>query len=149
MRLFPNRISAPSPRWAFWRWYDIVLDDELYLTRLNIIQTPWFSVKLHWIHRPDPDRDLHCHPWPFVSFVLKGYYLEEESKSPATEYGKIRVIDWFNYKNTKTAHRICSVAPSTLTLIFSGPRSNKKEWGFYNVDTFEFTHWKDYVGNPE
>ena len=147
MRLFPNRISKPSPRWALWRWYDIVLDDTLYLSRLNIIQTPWFSVKLHWIHRPDPDRDLHDHPWGFLAFVLRGGYEELESKNPTTEVGKLRVINWFNYKNTKTAHRICYAKPGTLTLILSGVRSNTKEWGFYDASTYEFTHWKDYIGN--
>ena len=80
MRLFANRVGTPASKWAFWRWYDIVLEGEPYLTRLNLIKTPWFSVKLHWILRPDPDRDLHCHPWRFVSFVLRGGYEEYESK---------------------------------------------------------------------
>ncbi len=144
MRIFGNRISPPSPRWALWRWYDIVLDGDLYLTRLNIIQTPWFSIKLHWILRPDPDRDLHCHPWSFVSFILRGGYEELESKDPKKQSGILRKINWFNYKNIITAHRISYTKPNTLTLIFSGPRSHKKEWGFYNVNTFKFTHWKEY-----
>lgn len=142
MRLFGNRISKPSPKWGLWRWYDIILDGDLYLTRLNLVQTPWFSIKLHWIHRPDPDRDLHDHPWPFVSFVLRGGYEEYESKDPANEPGKPRMINWFNYKNTKTAHRISTAKPGTLTLIFAGRRS--KEWGFYDENTREFTHWREY-----
>ncbi len=142
MRLFGNRKSKPSPRWGFWQWYDIILDDELYLTRLNIFQTPWFSVKLHWIHRPDPDRDLHDHPWPFVSFVLRGRYEEYESKDPKNKPGKWRAINWFNYKNTKTAHRISYARDGTMTLIFAGPRS--KSWGFFNEETREYINWKDY-----
>ncbi len=144
MRILGNRISKPSPRWALWRWYDIVLGGVLYLTRLNIFQVPLFSTKLHWIHRPDPDRDLHDHPWPFVSIVLWGGYEEYESKNPRSEPGKLRKIRWFNYKNTRTAHRISKVKPRTLTLIFSGPRSTKKEWGFFNEHTFEYTDWKTY-----
>jgi len=147
MRLFGNRISKPSPRWALWRWYDIVLDGEKYLTRLNLIQTPWFSVKLHWILRPDPDRDLHDHPWPFVSFVLRGGYEEYESKDPKNEPGKLRKVNWFNYKNTKTAHRISYAKPGTLTLIFSGARSNQKEWGFFDQETRSYTDWREYEGN--
>lgn len=144
MRIFGNRISKPSPRWGFWRWYDIVLDGELYLTRLNIVQTPWFSIKLHWILRPDPDRDLHDHPWSFVSFVLRGGYEEYESKNPATEPGKLKTIMWFNYKNTKTAHRISDAAPDTLTLVFAGRRSKTKEWGFFDEKTLEYTDWQAY-----
>jgi hypothetical protein len=144
MRLFPNRISKPSSRWAFWRWYDIVLDDELYLSRLNIIKTPWFSIKLHWIHRPDPDRDLHDHPWWFVSLVLSGGYEEYESKDPTSQPGKLKNINWFNYKNKTTAHRISKIKPNTITLILAGRKDREKDWGFYDETTLEFTHWRTY-----
>lgn len=144
MRILPNRKSEPSEKWALWRWYDIILDDELYLSRLNLIKTPWFSVKLHWIHRPDPDRDLHDHPWWFISFVLRGGYVERESKNPSVEHGKSRFIGRFNYKNKVTAHRISEVLPNTVTLILSGPKDYEKEWGFYDADTLKFTHHSDY-----
>lgn len=143
MRIFGNRIERKKGKWALWRWYDIELDGEPYLTRLQIVKTPWFSIKLHWIHRPDPDRDLHDHPWAFMSFVVRGGYQELESKAPARTGGKLRVVNSFNYKNTRTAHRITSVKPGTITLIISGPRV-KKDWGFYNADTFEYTHWREY-----
>jgi hypothetical protein len=147
MRLFGNRISKPSPRWALWRWFDIVLDGDLYLTRLNIVQTPWFSVKLHWIHRPDPDRDLHDHPWPFAAFVLRGGYEEYASKKPAKDpVGDRRTISWFNSKGTTSGHRISKVKPGTLTLIFSGPRK-RKSWGFYVMPAWgsvKYMDWKEY-----
>ncbi len=142
MRLFPNRVGKPSNRWAFWRWYDIILEDELYLSRLNLIKTPWFSIKLHWIHRPDGDRHIHTHPWYFVSFVLRGGYKELESKNPEREDGKLRIVNWFNYKNLITAHRIIEIKPNTLTLILSGPKL--QSWGFYNCDTLEYADWHDY-----
>lgn len=144
MRLFPNRVSKESPRWCLWRWYDIVLNGDLYLTRLNIIQTPWFSVKLHWIHRPDPDRDLHDHPWPFMAFVLRGGYEELESYDPKQQFPHLRIVNWFNYKNTQTAHRIVSVKPKTMTLIISGPRSKSKKWGFYDVETRRYIDAEEY-----
>lgn len=144
MRLFPNRISKESRQWKIWRWYDIVLDGKLYLSRLNLITTPWFSVKLHWIHRPDPDRHMHSHPWSFVSFVLRGGYEEYESKHPDRLPGRLREIRWFNYKNTITAHRISKVKPHTLTLILSGPKDRQKSWGFYHDQTFEYVNWCDY-----
>ena len=145
MRIFGNRKGKPSEKWAFWRWYDIVLDDELYLSRLNLIKTPWFSVKLHWIHRPDPDRDLHDHPWPFIALILRGSYCEYESKDPLNQKGEIRWIRWLNYKNTKTAHRISSVTNNVLTLVMTGPKNRKKDWGFFDQDTLEYIHWKEYV----
>lgn len=144
MRLFPNRTCPETRKWKLWRWHDIILDDELYLTRLNLIATPWFSVKLHWIHRPDPDRDLHDHPWPFVAFVLRGSYFEFESKDPRNKPGEVRWIKWFNYKNTKTGHRIAHTVGKVLTLVITGPKNRKKEWGFYDAETMEYKHWKEY-----
>ena len=144
MRILGNRKGKPSEKWALWRWYDITLDGEPYLTRLNLLKTPWFSVKLHWIHRPDPDRDLHDHPWWFVSLILRGGYVEYESKTPSTTKGHPRLITRFNYKNKVTAHRISEVLPNTLTLIVSGPKDRKKEWGFYNAETLEFSDWREY-----
>jgi hypothetical protein len=142
MRLFPNRKSTPQQKWGLWRWYDIILDDELYLRRLNIIKTPWFGVKLHWILKEDPDRHLHTHPWCFVSLVLRGGYEELESQNPQREAGKLKTINWFNFKNLVTAHRIITVKPKTLTLIISGPRL--QSWGFYHHKTFQYADWRDY-----
>lgn len=146
MRLFPNRKGKPAERWALWRWYDIVLGGQLYLTRLNLIKTPWFSIKLHWIHRPDPDRDLHTHPWWFMSFVLSGGYTEYISEAPSHMKGWPRRINNFNFKDKITAHRISQVDPGTVTLIISGPKDHIRSWGFYDADTLEYTHWKDYEG---
>ncbi len=143
MRLFPNRTCSETRKWKLWRWYDIILDGELYLTRLNLIATPWFSIKIHWIHRPDPDRDLHDHPWCFISLVLRGGYEEYESKDPTNKPGILRIINWFNYKNLKTAHRISKTKPGTITLILAGPKQDKS-WGFYDEETLEYTHWKEY-----
>lgn len=150
MRLFPNRRGQPAAKWALFRWYDIILDGELYLSRLNLLKTPWFSIKLHWIHRPDPDRDLHDHPWWFVSFVLRGGYEEYESEYPRIFPGQPRQINWFNFKNKTTAHRISQVKPNTITLIVSGPKDREKDWGFYDRDTLEYTPWNEYegVGGP-
>lgn len=145
MRLFPNRTCSETSKWKLWRWYDIVLDDELYLTRLNLIATPWFSVKLHWIHRPDPDRDLHDHPWAFAALILRGSYWEYESKDPANDPGELRWIKWFNFKNTKTGHRISRTIGNVLTLVVTGPKDREKDWGFYDAETLEYTHWRDYV----
>lgn len=144
MRLFPNRTCPETRKWKLWRWHDIILDGDLYLSRLNLIATPWFSVKLHWIHRPDPDRDLHDHPWLFVALVLRGSYWEYESKDPANTPGKLRLIKWFNFKNTKTGHRISQTVGNVLTLVVTGPKDREKDWGFYDAETLEYKHWREY-----
>lgn len=142
MRILKNRIERNRGKWALWRWHDIELDGEKYLTRLQIFKTPFLSAKLHWIHRPDPDRDLHDHPWPFISFVINGGYTEFESKKPEAGWYRVLDIRHFNYKNTKTAHRIDTVLPGTLTFILTGPKT--KSWGFYDQETGGFIDWKEY-----
>lgn len=53
-----------------------------------------FGAYLHHIDRPDPGFDLHDHPWPFVSIILRGGYTEE-------------------YADTRMAAILCDVAEKT------------------------------------
>lgn len=149
MRLFPNRKYQPvggDPNWGLWRWHDIIPtgETEVYLRRLYLVQTPWFGVKLHWIHRPDTDRHLHDHPWWFVSFVLWGGY--EEIVPYAGDYkGKdieYRDISWFNFKRATDSHRIvCLHESPTLTLVINGPKT--RTWGFHTENGF--VPWRQYL----
>jgi hypothetical protein len=154
MRLFANRKTTNengNDRWVWWRWFDIIPRGEtrIYLSRLNILTTPWFGIKLHWIREPDQDRDLHDHPWAFASFVLWGGYTEVVPGVFKADDGwhvhhVERIVCWFNYKRAGSvlgAHRISSVRPGTVTLVFNGPRTH--EWGFYTETGWQ--HWKDYV----
>lgn len=51
-------------------------DGSAYLTRWGF-RSKWFSVYLHKLDAPDPGTDLHDHPWPFVSIILRGGYVEQ------------------------------------------------------------------------
>lgn len=79
-----------SPDWAFMERF-VVPDyshpetDDDYLTRIRLIQTPWFGIYLHKIETPDPRPTLHDHPWPFWSFVLWGGYDEMRRDSHAVK----------------------------------------------------------------
>jgi hypothetical protein len=50
-------------------------DGQPYLIRWAI-NTPLLGIKLHHILRSDEDRDLHDHPWSFLSVILWGGYWE-------------------------------------------------------------------------
>jgi hypothetical protein len=39
-------------------------------------QPSWLGGRIHHIIRSDDDRACHCHPWPYVSIILKGGYWE-------------------------------------------------------------------------
>lgn len=133
-----------SGNWAFMRRMTLVRPDGMtYLDRLRIIQTPWFAIYLHRIDAPDPGIDLHDHPWPFWSFILRGGYDEWRAKartfdSPigvqrrlSTEVrNRFHFAPSINRMGLGEAHTIRHVyRVPTWTLMFVGRRS--REWGFY------------------
>lgn len=55
---------------------DIILGDSVYMRRWRFLNTPWFGIRLHHIIRSDYDRELHDHPFTFLSIILRGGYTE-------------------------------------------------------------------------
>lgn len=115
-------------------------EDSKYLTRWRIIQTPWFALYLHHIHRPDHERDLHDHPWNFISIILWGGYAEEIAKYNDSAYDirgdpKTKIRTWkrgsVHYMRTEDAHRISSLLSPVWTLLLCGRR--RREWGFWRA----------------
>ncbi len=52
-----------------------------YMEKWGLHLGPLGSVWVHHFHRGDVDRDLHDHPWPFVTFPLTSY-VEEVAEYP-------------------------------------------------------------------
>ena len=52
---------------------------EPYLIRYTLFTCPWFSIKVHKILLSDPSC-MHDHPWAFLTFLLKGGYVERTPK---------------------------------------------------------------------
>ena len=139
-----------SSRWALFERFDI--NDEatgqLYLRRWRIVQTPWFGIYLHKIAMPDKDRDLHDHPWPFVSVVLRGGYdelLRPNADFPGSEwsqYGLRRGWLSIGLRRATDAHRITKLHRTpTWTLVLVGAR--RRSWGFYTEHGY--VDWKKYL----
>jgi hypothetical protein len=128
---------------------------ELYLRRWRIVQTPWFSLFLHKIATPDKDRDLHDHPWPFLSLVLRGGYDErlaiDAAEAAINGYRPLTEVarrGWLSIglRRATTAHRITRLHRTpTWTLVLTGPR--RRSWGFYTESGY--VDWKRYLGVTE
>jgi len=115
------------------------VNDEPYLERYYLFlkdrkRFP-FNVFLHKFLKSDPD-DLHDHPWPYATFILKGGYWEwspvYNSKNEKTgEISKWRGPGHFRFCSAKSFHRI-ELDPEIecWTLFMPGPQ--QRDWGFMN-----------------
>lgn len=125
--------------WSFMERFWIGLKGDLYMNRLSIIQTPWFSIKLHKIHRPDRQRDLHNHPWSFLSVILLGHYVEDTVRG----LRPCRVLNWKPANGSAGRHSIRRVSRNPVwTLVFCGPKV--QSWGFWVDGGKRFVNWKEY-----
>jgi hypothetical protein len=142
----------------------VILDRESkspYLTRYYLFlkdrkKFP-FNVFLHNFHRSDPD-DLHDHPWPYATLILKGGYWEWIPKfsSGGTIIGEQKV--WrgpghFRTCSANSYHRI-ELQPGVdcWTLFMPGPQ--KREWGFlthknWDGKTFNWVHYSEYIAKKK
>jgi hypothetical protein len=121
--------------------------EELYLRRWVIARTPWFQVLLHKIFKPDPDNDMHNHPWSFKSFILKGGYIEQtplwtdEGVEPKAKFTWKGALSWAG-QNEFSFHRIATLpAGPTWTLVFTSGK--RKSWGF--LAKGKYVPWRDYL----
>lgn len=103
------------------------VNNEPYLTRyyLFIKDRKWFpfNVFLHNFHKGDLD-DLHDHPWPYFTLILRGGYWEH---TPKGKYW--RAPGHFRFSGPTSLHRIeLEPGVDTWTLFIPGPKL--REWGF-------------------
>jgi hypothetical protein len=104
-----------------------------------------FNVFLHKFHKGDPG-DVHDHPWPYATLILKGGYYEY---TPNFENGKMvgETKHWrgpghFRVCSANSYHRIELVSGITAwTLFMPGPQ--KREWGF--LVNNKWTHNDNYL----
>ena len=113
------------------------VDDEPYLERYYVFlkERTWFpfNVFLHKFLKSDPD-EVHDHPWPYATLILKGGYWEWIPKinTLGEKWGESKV--WrgpghFRTCEPESYHRI-ELEPGVTpwTLFMPGPK--KREWGF-------------------
>ena len=92
-----------------------------------------FNIFVHKFLKSDPD-DVHDHPWPYATLILKGGYYEwiPQFDKQGNKFNEIAV--WrgpgsFRVCGADSYHRI-ELDPSVTawTLFMPGPQ--EKEWGF-------------------
>ena len=113
------------------------VDNEPYLERYYVFlkDRTWFpfNVFLHKFLKSDPD-DVHDHPWPYATIILKGGYYEwipqfNNAGEKIGEIAKWRAPGHFRFCSATSYHRIeLDPGVECWTLFMPGPQ--KREWGF-------------------
>jgi len=129
--------------WGSQRQPDFVIGgrDDPYLLRWHIIpRNRRFNAYLHQLRRSDDDRALHDHPWPNVSFVLRGRYVEHTIAAGGIHSRAERRPGDVVFRLPWAAHRLEVSAPC-WSLFITGPVV--REWGFHCPRGW--MHWKQYT----
>jgi hypothetical protein len=110
--------------------------DSPYMLRWWIIpRNRWFNIYLHKIVRDDDDRALHDHPWPSLSIVLRGGYVETTPAGKRTFKAGSLI-----YRSSTYRHRLEILDGACWTLFLTGPRV--RDWGFWCPQGF--VPWQEF-----
>lgn len=129
-------------------------DGKPYLTRYYLFgaDRKWANIFLHHFHSSDMDMApsgtyyLHNHPWPFgLSLILVGGYNEERRQTNDTIRVKKYPALSFNYLNDQHFHRVELLENDGWSLFFTGWRSKKRSWGFWDRVTKEYLDFKNFA----
>jgi len=106
------------------RWKEKLGKKECpYLVRY-VLNTPIGSIRLHkWIGSDDK-RNFHDHPYSFITFVIKGSYIDvcENSKEELKRFS-------IRYRKAEHKHYVDIPKTGATTLLICGPA--KRRWGYY------------------
>jgi predicted metal-dependent enzyme (double-stranded beta helix superfamily) len=113
-------------------------DNEPYLERYYLFlkdrQRFPFNVFLHKFLKGDPD-DVHDHPWPYCTVILKGGYYEWVPQFDSQGRKTCEVRHWrgpghFRRCSANSYHRIeLKPGVTAWTLFMPGPQ--QQDWGFW------------------
>ena len=94
---------------------------------------------------------MHNHPWPWsFSIILAGGYEEERTDEvfevneihPANAITKKKfTAGSFNFLTHKDFHRVDLLEKDGWSLFFTGWRSSKRSWGFWNRRRNQYREW--------
>lgn len=128
-------------------------DGKPYLTRYYLFgaDRKWGNVFLHHFHSSDVDVApsgayyLHNHPWPWsFSIILAGGYLEyrRDTFSETDEHYILTSRKYLpgsiNTLSAEDFHRVDLLEEDGWSLFFTGWRSKKRSWGFWDPQTQEY-----------
>lgn len=118
------------------RYFLVRNDDESRSSGLTLVRRgngP--QLYLHHILRSDGDRELHDHPWGFVSIILGGGYREETPERTSRKWPGMVL-----FRRAEHRHRLHLDRPAWSLVFTSG---KKRAWGFWRAGSF--IPWRNFV----
>ena len=136
-------------------------DGSPYLTRYFLFgaDRKLCNVFIHHFHSSDLDKGtggyglLHSHPWLGFSLILSGGYIEERmrmysinDKNHSAISSKVVLPLSFNYLARNDLHRVDLIGKDAWSIFFTGSRSAKRDWFFWDRITKKKIDWREKVG---
>lgn len=131
---------------------DVFISNMLYMRRWRLGPDWLPGLRVHHIALSDQDRELHDHPFDFVSFIVSGGYIEH------TPQGRfVRKPGDFVVRRAEDTHRIelrkqalryedgkCveKIEVPAWTIVLRGPY--RRDWGFITRPGV-WIMWKDFM----
>lgn len=113
-------------------------DDTLLLIRYTIFDCKFFGIKIHKLVGTD-NACQHDHPWAFVTFLMKGGYVEY-TPNGSKVYSRFSLL----YRPAKYTHKL-EIHQPVWTFVITFKRV--REWGFHTpkgwIKWFKFTEQDD------
>ena len=131
----------------------VVMDrtsDEPYLERYYLFlkerESFPFNVFLHKFLKSDPD-DVHDHPWPYATLILKGGYYEwipqfNNAGEKISEIAVWRGPGSFRVCGASSYHRI-ELDPEVTCWTLFMPGAKQRDWGFLVKN--KWVQWEEYL----
>jgi len=139
-------------------FFTIAKDGLAYLTRYYFFLKDrlYANVFLHHFHRSDMDMGqggyglLHCHPWPGLSFILHGGYIEERLQKDGSIIKRTVKPFTFNFIGKNTFHRVdlLDEKVGAWSIFLTGSRKNNT-WYFYDRVSHQRIEWNKVAGAIE
>jgi hypothetical protein len=105
-----------------------------------------FNIFVHKFLKSDPD-DVHDHPWPFATVILRGGYWEWRPLFDAQGRRQGETARWcgagsFRTARASTYHRI-ELDPDVTCWTLFMPGAKQRDWGFLVKN--KWVQWEQYL----
>jgi hypothetical protein len=128
---------------------DEIIGNPAFLHRWDLVpRNPWRSIYLHEIFGPDNQLILHDHPWPSLSFILAGAYVEHRIRAGGIHERRLVEAGDVVFRRPGSPHRLEMPEGASVpcwTLFLAGPRV--REWGFHHPD--RWIPWTELSNQPD